>query len=151
MRLSPAQIAELETVRALNGGVLNPEAVRDFARSANTALHPLFSNPDAEDAEKWRLHVARECIRAVVTLLPNPSADVFIPVRAYSHDARAGGYRVTAQLLSDEQSAAILLQQMRNDLVRVTSRYRRFAALVPHIEAVLDATTPPEEEGAEEQ
>lgn len=132
------QLAELEMLRTQNGGVLLPAAILDFARSANTALHAAFSWDDTEAAERWRVHQAKQVIRAAVTMLPRPDG-AMVPVRAYVFSVERGGYAATSAVISDDAEAAALMRQMRLDVERALSRYRRHASLVPHIEAAMGA------------
>jgi hypothetical protein len=135
------QLAELELLRAEAGGALLPEKIVEFARSANTALHSAFIWDDSEAAERWRLHQAKQVIRAAVTLLARPDGGM-VPVRAYVFDARKATYAATAEVLKDEEATDALLRQMRLDVERVVGRYRRFASLAPHIAATLAALAP---------
>ncbi len=136
--LTKAQMAELEMLRQEGGGALAATAIVDFARSPNTALHRAFTWDDDEAAQRYRLLQAKAVIRAAVTFLPAPSGSL-VPVRAYAFDAPSGSYVTTAALLDNDQSAEVLLQQMRADVQRAMARYRRHAALAPKIAAVLDA------------
>lgn len=132
------QLAELEMLRAEAGGALVPEAIVEFARSANTALHAAFDWADSSAAAKWRLHQARQVIRAAVTMLPRPDGGL-VPVRAYVFDARSASYASTSAVLADTESADVLLRQMRMDIERTVARYRRYASLAPAIAATLAA------------
>lgn len=135
--LTQSQLAELEVVRQMNGGVLTKEAVIDFARSSNTALHAAFTW-DADDAQaKLLLIEAGRVIRAAVTMLPRPD-DALVPVRAYVTVAR-NTYRTITAVLQDEDDMEVLLRRMRLDVDRVLERYRRYASLAPHIEAAMGA------------
>jgi hypothetical protein len=132
------QLAELEMLREEAGGTLAPAAIVDFARSANTALHSAFTWEDTEAAERWRLHEAKNVIRAAVTMLPRPDGGM-VPVRAYVFDASRATYAATSAVIADDNAADMLLRQMRLDVERATARYRRHAVLVPHIAAALAA------------
>jgi hypothetical protein len=139
--LTKDQMAELELLRQDAGGDLSPDAIVDFARSANTALHRAFTWDDGEAAAKYRIIQAKQVIRAAVTFLPTPSGSL-VPVRAYAFDATRSAFTATAVVLEREDTAELLLRQMRADIERVVSRYRRHAELVPKIAAMLDALAP---------
>lgn len=134
--LTKDQMAELEMLRQQAGGTLAPAAIVDFARSANTALHKAFTWDDSEAAARYRIVQAKAVIRAAVTFLPAPAGGL-VPVRAYAYDAPRNTYASTAEIMADEDSAEILLRQMRSDIQRAVQRYRRHAVLAPKIEAVL--------------
>ena len=132
------QLAELEMLREEASGQLLPEKIVEFARSANTALHSAFTWDDGAAAERWRLHQARQVVRAAVTLLPRPDGGM-VPVRAYVYQAPSRSYAATQAVISDADSAEALLLQLRQDVERAVGRYRRYAALAPHIAATLAA------------
>jgi hypothetical protein len=136
--MNTAQIAELELLRAEGGGVLLPERIVEFARSANTAMHSAFTWDDGEAAQRWRLAQAKQVIRAAVTMLPRPDGGM-VPVRAYVFDTRKSAYAATAEVIVDDAGADMLLRQMRLDVERVLGRYQRHAMLAPHIAATLRA------------
>lgn len=136
--ITQSQLAELELIREESGGVLPPDKVLEFARSSNTALYSAFVWDDTEAGEKWRLHQAKQLIRAAVTMLPRPDGGL-VPVRAYVFDARQAAYRATAAVVSDAESAESLLRQMRLDIERAVGQYRRYAELAPAIAAALGA------------
>lgn len=144
MRLTPDQVAELEAIRREAGGVLDPDAVLDRARSANSSLHGMFPWDDEVAAERHRLFLARSVIRAVVTLLPRPDG-ALVPVRAYVAIGNGGGYRATVEVLREEENAMVLLSRLRSEVARAAARYRRHAELAPHIDAALRALAPPED------
>lgn len=134
--LNKDQMAELEELREQAGGTLSPAAIVEFARSANTALHRAFTWDDDEAAARYRLVQAKAVIRAAVTFLPAPAGGL-VPVRAYAYDAPRNTYAATAEVMGDEASADVLLRQMRADIQRAVTRYRRHAALASKIDAML--------------
>jgi len=135
-KLSQDQIAEVEWLRQQAGGSVIPSQIVDFARSENTALHSLFVWDDTEAAARFRLHQAKQVIRAVVTFVARPDGEREI-VRAYVHDATTDSYRETSAVVGDDEAAEALLRRMRADVQRAIARYRRYAALAPHIAALL--------------
>lgn len=136
------QLAELEMLRQEAGGTLRPEAIVEFAHSANTALHSAFTWDEGEAAVRWRIHQARQVIRAAVTMLPRPDGGL-VPVRAYVFSAPQGTYALTADVMKDDDATGALLRQMRLDVERAVARYRRHAALAPHIAGALSALDQP--------
>jgi len=56
---------ELESIRQKGGGRLIPKAVVDDARPATSPLHPAFEWDDSVAGEEYRIHQARQIIRAV--------------------------------------------------------------------------------------
>ena len=61
---------ELDLISRKNGGVVLPEAVVEFAKDPETALHSRFDWDDSEAAAKWRLVQARQVIRLELTVVP---------------------------------------------------------------------------------
>lgn len=135
------QLAELEMLRKQGGGTLDADAIVEFARSSNTALHAAFTWEDTEAAQRWRRHQAKQVIRAAVTMLPQPDGTM-VPTRAYVFDATRRTYAPIQAVLSDEDATDAMLRQMRLDVERALSRYRRHATLAPKIAAALGALTP---------
>jgi hypothetical protein len=134
--LNKDQLHELEMLRVQVGGELKPDDVVEFARSNNTALHSAFEWDDTEAAVKYRMQQAGQVIRVAVTMLPRPDG-ALIPVRAYVYDQTRAVYALTQAVVQDDVRAEVLLKQMRAEIHRVTARYRRYAELVPHIDAAL--------------
>ncbi len=123
--------AELESIRAAAGGVLQPEAVVAFARNEDTALHSAFTWNDGEAAAAYRLWQARQVIRVCVTVTDDVKGP---PIRAYVslyEDRGANGYRLLADVMSDEERREKLLAQALAELKAWQAKYRQLAALAP--------------------
>jgi hypothetical protein len=133
------EILQLRGEFAARGEVLTAAAVREVARSPNSALFRRFSIPLEEAAEKYLLDLARRCIQLTMTVITPPGSGQEIAIRALTYSARREGYVATVELLSDEQEAAEMLVRMREEIKRTVNRYRRYAALAPHIDAALGA------------
>lgn len=121
--MEPGLIAELESVRVQNGGVLRPEDVVEFARDPKTALHKKFEWDDTEAARLYRLEEARGIIRVAVSVVHED----FAPMRTYvslSRDrVRGGGYRPVRDVLNHDDMRKELLSEAISELARVRARY----------------------------
>jgi len=138
--------AELERIRHLHPEeLLIPEEVVRAAQSPRSPLHELFTWDDTEAARRHRLEEARQLIRVTVTLIPGTDQEV----RAYvslSEDrpqgvkgqiTGGGGYRATAEVMSDEQLRAILLADAQREMRAFQNKYARLSELA----LVFDAMT----------
>lgn len=122
--------AELERIRATNGGVLRAADVVGYARNPDTALHSRFEWDDSKAAEQYRLWQARELIRIVVQTTPAKSA----PTRVYvslNDDRRndGGGYRTLDDVMRSKTMREALLKQAHADMVRFETTYRHLSEL----------------------
>ena len=130
-KLTEQRKAELETIRSAAGGVLSPEAVVEFARNENTALHSYFTWDDTEAAREYRLWQARQVIRVCVTVSDDVQGP---PIRTYVslHEDRGNeGYRLLTDVLSDSQRREKLLIQSLNELQSWQQKYSQLKALAP--------------------
>lgn len=132
--------AELEQIRQSHGGLLRPEDVVKFARNKRSALHGEFEWDDAKASAEYRLEQARRVIRVSVTVLPSPHADQE-PVRAYVSIASdrvqpGGGYRALAEVMSDDQMRAELVNEALGEVKRWRRKYERLRELVPIFKAI---------------
>lgn len=126
--------AELEQVRKRSRGVLLPRAVVDHARDEASALHRYFEWDDTEAAEQWRLEQARCVIRAVVILLPQATTEVRCYV-SLQQDRGDASYRTTADVMSNDEWRARLLEEAHRDLEALERKYRTLEELAPVFEA----------------
>ena len=129
--LNDAARAELEDLRLGAGGLLRPDDVVERARSPNSALHKYFEWDDTDAAAAYRLHQARQVIRAVVRLVPRQTAPS-IAVRAFislPSDRAQGGYRAVEDVASDEARAAEAMAELRRLLARLEMRYGALASV----------------------
>ena len=118
---------ELEEMARELGDKLTPEAVVDRARSANSALHSMFSWDDADAAEKYRLLQARGLIRRVVVHL-EPHKPNEPPVRAYLNvDRGSREYVAVSVVQSSPEATRAVIAHLLIDLRSVQARLLRYA------------------------
>lgn len=139
-KLTKAQLAELETIRKNNGGMLKPADIVAFAQNPATALHRMFEWNGNEAARKYRLLQAQEIIRVAVVVLPNTNT----PIRAYvslHRDRKSGrGYRATSNVLSSTQMRQELLDEALEDMRIFRARYSTFKQLAGVFAAMASAS-----------
>lgn len=108
-----------------SNGVLRPADVVEFARDADCELHSHFQWDDSEAAHQFRLEQARRIIRARVVQVA--SGDKSVEVRAFvslSQERQEGeSYRLTVDVLSDEERRAMMLTQARRELQGLRRKY----------------------------
>ena len=117
------------------GGVIQPEAVIEFARDPETALHGAFCWDDGEAAAQYRLWQARQVIRVCVTIREDVKGP---PIRAYvslQEDRGDVGYRLLDDVMSDAEMRDRLLAQALTELNRWKIRYQQLRELAPVFEA----------------
>ena len=137
---NPTVIAELGRLAAENNGVLEPERVVAAASAEASPLHKYFEWSDSKAAAKYRIQQARELIRVVVQYT-GPERDS-VPCRVFvslTSDRREGGYRVMADVLSDEVMRARLLQDALEEMRRFEIKYaklKELARVIAEIQAV---------------
>ena len=124
-----AAYQELRLIARRHRGLLRPHDVVEYARNRRTALHDYFTWDDSKAAHEYRLWQARQLIRVAVTVLtpevPKP-ARIYVSLR--SDRARdAGGYRLTADVLSDSDRREQLLAEALADLQTWQEKYRLLA------------------------
>lgn len=121
---------ELERLAQASGGELSPEQVVEAARPLDAPLHSSFDWDNSSAAEKYRLHQARNLIRAVVTYLSVD--DKVVMCRAFvslTPDRGKEGYRLTTAVLSDEERRCQLLQDARAEMKVFRDKYRMLSEL----------------------
>ena len=109
----------LEKIANKNGGLLMDDDVSDEARNPKSILHKHFQWDDDKAAEAYRKMQARQLIqKCVVTIEKAPD----VPIRAFvslsTDQYEGGGYRMTANVLSDDQQKGQLLHDMHLTLLR---------------------------------
>lgn len=118
-------LSELHRLAQLNGGVLLPSTVVDAARDAASPLHGQFEWDDSEAAERYRLWQARQLIRVTVRMIkpeePNSAARVFVSLSTDRNES--GGYRVLADVLSNERMRAQLMEDARIEMRAFQRKY----------------------------
>lgn len=138
---NPVIIAELSRLATENGGVLEPERVVAAASAETSPLHKYFEWSDSKAAAKFRLNQARELIRVVVQYV-GPERDS-VPCRVFvslTSDRREGGYRVMADVLSDDVMRARLLADALEEMRRFEIKYAKLKELSRVIEAIRATT-----------
>jgi hypothetical protein len=93
--------------------------VLDEARNPKSILHKHFQWDDDKAAEAYRKMQARQLIqKCVVTIEKAPD----VPIRAFvslsTDQYEGGGYRLTSNVLSDEQQKGQLLHDMHLTLLK---------------------------------
>lgn len=129
-------LRELEEIAAANGGLVRPEAVVEYARNPETALHSWFEWDDSKAAEKYRLHQARMRLRLVLTM--HPKAE--IKFRAYvslKDDRYSGqGYRLTLDVMSESERREQILLEALAEFRAVEEKYRQYQELAEIFAAI---------------
>ena len=127
----------LEKLARQNGGVLLVESVLDAAKDPDCVLHKHFQWDDTKAAEAYRKTQARQLIqKCVVTIDKAPNVQIRAFVSLASDQHSGGGYRMTADVLSDDDMKAQLL----HDMMMVISRWKRQINLLDHdTVSILDA------------
>jgi hypothetical protein len=130
--------AELEQIRNANDGQLLPEAIVEFARNRDTALHREFEWNNTKAAHQFRLEQARRVIRLNINVLPTEGGDVTVPmyVSLKSDRYAGGGYRTLEDVMSDEDMRAQLLEQGLEEFQRVRRKYQTLQELTPVFAAI---------------
>jgi hypothetical protein len=129
---------ELRSLRGDNAGVLDPERIVDFASDPETALHAKFEWDDSVAGHKHRIWQARQLIRVYVTVLDTGKGAE--PIRMYvttvQSEEQPGGYRLTEEVLGDEEARHSLIIGQLNRLLSIIKSYP-LPELKP-IEAAID-------------
>lgn len=134
-KISEEAAKELETIRKRAGGVLNPALVIEHAENAKSALHGYFTWEDTEAARLWRLHQARNVIRAVVHIIPQTEISSRVYVSLTGDRNEDGGYRAVVDVMQDEEARAIMLEEAKDEL----AAFRRKYAILKELSAVFEA------------
>lgn len=127
---------ELRRIAKSNEGLLLPQTVVESARSKKSPLHSRFEWDDSEAAEKYRIWQARQLIKVCVEVLPgiNTATEVFVSLSEDRYGGR--GYRVTTEVLQDEDLAAQMLEDALAELQIFRLKYRRLSKLVEVFAAI---------------
>lgn len=151
MALQPAQRKklrdELAKIAARNGGTLTPRAVVDEARDPDHPLHSRFEWDDTIAAERWREEQAAQLIRCTYVDLNESRVRQFVNLSS-DRKIEPGTYRAMADVLSDAEMSAQMLQDAMRELKAFRRKYSTLKALAP-VFAVIDALPDVENEAAE--
>lgn len=102
-----------------NGGVLRVDDVLEEARQEGSILHKHFEWDDSKAAEQYRRDQARALIqRCKITLVDNTPVQVRAFVSLPSDRDAGGGYRLTAEVVSDETMKAELVRDIKMTIAR---------------------------------
>ena len=125
--INQKRLQELENIKAAHGGILKPEAVVEYARDPNTALHSVFDWDDGSAADKYRLIQARSIIRVMVAPVEGMEEPVRVNV-SIMEDRRqpGGGYRSLEQAMADPDTRRAVL---RTAMIELTAFRKRYKAL----------------------
>lgn len=133
-----ATIEALRKLYKVSGGLLLPETVVEAARSPKSPLHRHFEWDNTVAAERWRIEQARYLLRVTVEYITIKGSEV--PTRIYvslSDDQnRDGGYRLTTDVLSDDDLRRCLLQDALRDIEIFKNKYGRLKELAGVIKAM---------------
>lgn len=109
----------LERLAQQNDGLLMVEDVLEEARDPQSILHKHFQWDDDKAAEAYRKQQARQLIQKVtVTIEKAPDVHIRAFVSLSTDQYEKGGYRMTANVLSDDNLKAQLLHDMQLALVK---------------------------------
>lgn len=109
----------LERLARQNNGLLMVDDVVEEARDPQSVLHRHFQWDDDKAAEAYRKQQARQLIQKVtVTIEKAPDVHIRAFVSLSTDQYEGGGYRMTANVLSDDNLKAQLLHDMQLALVK---------------------------------
>lgn len=130
--------AELMALSAANDGLLKAEDVVAHAKNPTSAMHSWFTWEDTEAARQWRLHQARMLIRVTVVVSPDKKEHMraFVSLADDRYGEDGGGYRIMADVLTDEEMRQQLLEEALLEANRWMQKYRRLSELARIFEAI---------------
>ncbi len=128
-KVNEARLAELREIERKNGGVLQPEAVVDFARNPKTALHAAFEWDNSEAARKYRLEQARQLIRVTVEIEPHTGQEMRAYVAIREDRYEEGGYRHLPTMMRKESGRQSVLATALWELEAFEKKYKELKEL----------------------
>lgn len=130
-------VAEIEQIQRNNSKrKLIADEVVDYARDPNTALHSQFEWDDTKAAEQHRLYQARKVIHLVIEFRVKHHEPIETYTSLISDRVKPrGGYSLTKDVLSAEESRAELLDMALQALARVQANYVMLTELAEVFEA----------------
>lgn len=95
-------------------GELRASKVLDEARPAEAPLHPAFEWDNTKAAEEFRLHQARNLIKAVTIIRPYGEAPAakWVHVKSQQHGEREGAYHPVEVVAARPDLFALALQEL---------------------------------------
>ncbi len=136
--------AELERIRAKNGGELRPSDIVDEATKKRNPLHKGFVWDKDVAARKWQEHTARVLVSSIVVIreeapdIPARQYEITVTSEIPEHGKRLNVYRTTEEILQDPESRARLLAKAKRDLASWRERYRGLHELAKVFRAIDD-------------
>jgi len=155
--MNEEQTQELDRIYQRDG-VLIPAVVVDEARPEDAPLHPSFTWDDGIAAEEWRRQEARRIIRlhriviepsGVTEIVVNPQHDetvdgttvpAWMNITHPNTDLR--GYYRTADLLADQRTKEMILEQVRREIRSLRRKYQGLVDFDAIVRAELEQTHP---------
>ncbi len=130
----------LESLTKKSGGVLLVDDVLNAAKDPECILHKHFQWDDTKAAESFRRIQARQLIqKCVVTIEKAPD----VPIRAFvsmvSDQHSGGGYRIMADVLSDDDLRNEMLRDMTISLQKWNKQINLLSEHYPEIIEALEA------------
>lgn len=129
-----------DAIRAVaENGIISPEKVVLAAKPKNSPLHEFFDWDDGDAAFQWRLHQARNLIRVVVEVEELPDRtfrDVRVFVSLSSDRNKDGGYRIMAEVLTDERRTKEMLEDALRELLSFRKKYEMLKELASIFKAI---------------
>ena len=123
-------LPELKTIAAKNHGVLRGEDIVAYARNPNTILHSWFEWDNTAAAHQYRLEQARSLVRVSVEILPRTEVEYRAFVSLVGDQQKeGGGYRITTEVLSDNDMRDSYLQQALDEMERFEAKYTHIKEL----------------------
>lgn len=118
-------LEELERLRLRYGGLLTPQQIVRSATPKSSPLHNQFNWDNSEAAYLWRLEQARHLIRVFVKVVDDGKRkrETRMYVALSSDRKQGGGYRYIAEVLSDKEMRATLLDDARSEMIRFRMKY----------------------------
>jgi hypothetical protein len=132
---------EVKRLTALYGGIITPQELVEEAADTASPLHSRFTWDDTEAAKKCRIYEARELLRVCVEILPNDKSGGYTRVTTHLSIDKPGGYRITTDVLSDEELTEIMLKDALQELVTFRKKYGRLKKLVKIMRLIDEAIT----------
>ena len=113
----------LTKIARQNGGVLKVEDVLAEARDEGSPLHKHFEWDDSEAAELYRRTQARSLIqKCKITLIDSQPVEIRAFVSLPTDRENGGGYRLTSEVVSNEQMRAEFVHDIQLTISRWTQK-----------------------------
>lgn len=128
---------ELNYIAKRNNGCVNPEKVLKYAKNPKTALHKKFEWDNKKASHEYRLWQARQVIRVHVSIIEVDNKVIKVRDFVSLYDDRGKiGYRLTQDVLNDDQRKRQLLSQARTEFSLMRNRYEMLTILSKHFDNI---------------